>query len=421
MTNFECCKTKSFPSSYYLCINCFKVYHKSCVLKDKANYTFVNGFKLKCCESDEELLKKTIDEKSILEETILEMSENSQLREKHISKLKVEHEKLLEEVTAREDELNSFINEQQALLEKANKEIQKLRQDIFHFTNKLMDSKYTQTIENKTTTSSTQTCQKNSATSNMQSYVIQKNIRLYHQNNPTHKISKGKILIVSGEFGKDLVHNLQNYMREWRVNSILKPHATNTELVDTAIVSSRNFTKQDILIFWPNEYINCHINKLYSSLTHTNFLILSTPYVSKSYDFNERVYHSNLSLFKSVRELTGNLKCVIDINSILIKSNYTHNIHRINRTGKKYVAMYLAKYITLLEISYKEDVTTADSVTKSTSTDMAVLEYAVSPQIISENCHIQSPSQNSESLTKSATATQHFLYPRLSQITLLEH
>lgn len=57
--------------------------------------------------------------KSVLGDRILELHDKSQIHEKHINKLRIEHENILE---AREDDLNCFIRNQQSLLENAAKD-----------------------------------------------------------------------------------------------------------------------------------------------------------------------------------------------------------------------------------------------------------------------------------------------------------
>lgn len=74
MTTFECCKTKPFPNSYYVCVSCVGVFHRSCVLRDKSKFTLIGGHKIKCCEKSE--TEHLLSEKSILEETISELNEN---------------------------------------------------------------------------------------------------------------------------------------------------------------------------------------------------------------------------------------------------------------------------------------------------------------------------------------------------------
>ncbi|KAG5875983.1 hypothetical protein JTB14_011570 [Gonioctena quinquepunctata] len=122
MTNFECCKSKTFPNSYYICIISFKVYHKSCVLKDKNNIIFVKDFQLKSCVPDQ------FDfDRSILEHTVSELEGSSIMKDAHIEKLLRKNELFLKEVTQREGELIEIIRQQEELITRVNSEIYLLK------------------------------------------------------------------------------------------------------------------------------------------------------------------------------------------------------------------------------------------------------------------------------------------------------
>lgn len=85
MANFECCKTRAFPQSYYICIQCFKVYHKSCAQSNKRNFKFIKNFQVICCD---EIENNHDIEKSILEQTISELEESNEMKDFHIEKIK---------------------------------------------------------------------------------------------------------------------------------------------------------------------------------------------------------------------------------------------------------------------------------------------------------------------------------------------
>ena len=46
---FKCCKNKEI--NYFICVNCYGIYHKSCLTRTKKNlFTFITNNKIKCCE-----------------------------------------------------------------------------------------------------------------------------------------------------------------------------------------------------------------------------------------------------------------------------------------------------------------------------------------------------------------------------------
>lgn len=140
MNSLEWCKTKPFPNSYFICINCFEVLHRSCVLQDKTKYTFVDGYKIEYCKNLDRV-EIIMHEQSIIEQTISEQSEDTLLREQHLSKLIQDHRMFIEEVTVRGG--NAFIKNQEKKLRKANYEIENLRHDIFNLQRKSTSTKTT--------------------------------------------------------------------------------------------------------------------------------------------------------------------------------------------------------------------------------------------------------------------------------------
>lgn len=387
MTNFECCKSKSFPSGYFICIKCLKIYHRCCVLKDKSKYDFIEGFKIRCCDNDSSM-KQSDDEKTFLEETISELTENSQFREKHIIQLQKDHEKFIEEATQREEELDTIIKKQQIFIEKANKEILSLKQEIQYFSGKPTSTKSSQTEQIPVVDKLTQTTDKIFTRT-----AIEKSTTTDSTNISEDK--SRKIILVAGGHGKDLVHVLKKRLQSWTVNSVLKLNAGNKELVKTAIDASKHFTPQDIVLLWPNENFTPLFRHFLSSLRHTNFLILSCPYHPTNKYFNDRIYNSNLSLYKEVHHSTGGLKNLIEVNLVLKVTNYNRFGYHINKTGKKFIGYEVLRRI--LGVSTQNFVTNSISMEKTVNNGNTNLI------------------QNTRTVANDEIVQKTFLYPRLSQ------
>lgn len=300
MTNFDCCKTKPFPASYYICVNCFRVFHRSCVLKEKSKYAFLEGYKLKCCEklNNEDIFS---EEKSILEETISELTDNSNLREQYINRMREDHKQFIEEVTLRENELNNFIKKQEETLEKANREIDKLKREISLFSNLSTSSQSTQTEVPTYAEKKSQTEMKN-----QQRHSRHKELSNV---NDINSGQRKKICLVATHDGKDLVHFLANYLNDYSIQSIIKSNATNYELTQTAISLSKTLNKNDYLVIWPVGNNTFPVQGVCYNLCHTNLLILSTPERLDNTHENEKIYQSNLSLCRTIHSTMGNLDC----------------------------------------------------------------------------------------------------------------
>lgn len=395
MSNFECCKTKSFPNCYFICVNCARVYHRSCILKDKSKYTFVGGYKVKCC-GNQESIELLIQEKSFLEDTISELNENTTLREHHLKKLKDDHKKFIEEVTIREEELNALIKKQENELKTASQEIEKLRNDILVFKTKPIKTQEVQTMINTFREAHTQT-------------ELQNEIDQYHPHTLTHKSlecsedTRKNILVIAGNHGRDMVHLLSKYLDNFSISSIIKPNAPIHEIIWTAISSTKNFTENDFLVLWPDEMSAYLYQHMYTKLSHTNFIMLTTPNRFDCPKKNDIIYHNNLSLYKKAHLLRGSLDGVIEVNNILRRSNYGVGGYYIRRTGKRLIAAYLTNVIKL-----REDKRT-DIMGKCSKINISDLD--VNPDAVSNTTRI---SQNiAEEL---GIPEKVFLYPRLSQV-----
>lgn len=345
----------------------------------------MGGFKLKCCNEDDRS-QMLLREKNILEKSVSELTESSFLQDQHIIKLKNMQKEFLDEASQREEELNIYIQKQTETLEKANEEINKLRKHIADFTSKQTSSKFTQTATNKTVTRETQTSnatKEDRTKINAQTTVLSEIARKQE-----NKLSK--VLLVSGSHGKDLVHFLRRHLETFSTFSIVKPNASNSELLKTVTANAKYFTKEDIILFWPNINSSWLLRNLCSELTHTNFIIINTPNDFRLH-LNEKIYQSNIALYKKVHELQGNLTHVFNVNSFLRKSNYDHSGRYINKLGKKHISLHLVNKIKKLIPCKISTQTDNDNV---------------------YNAEIKSPTGVQE---ESENQVRNFLYPRLSQ------
>lgn len=65
-------------------------------------------------------------------------------------------------------------------------------------------------------------------------------------------VPKNKLLIVAGKHGKHLSSILhRQFDGKYLVQSILKPDATDKELLETAVLNSNRYSEDDVVILWP--------------------------------------------------------------------------------------------------------------------------------------------------------------------------
>lgn len=126
---FKCCQTKAV--SYYVCVQCTNVYHKSCALRNKSKLQFIGGHKIICCTDSNDTLSSSIEEQnSFLEQTINELREDSELKKKYITRLRNDNELFIREATKTEEELNAIIKDQAILITDLKQKIKELSEII---------------------------------------------------------------------------------------------------------------------------------------------------------------------------------------------------------------------------------------------------------------------------------------------------
>lgn len=183
--------------------------------------------------------------------------------------------------------------------------------------------------------------------------IMNQNI-LTNGNSDTGQISikeESRILLVAGNHGKHLAQMIHRQISgKCLIYSILKPNATEVELLKTIQQNGADFTKNDLVILWPNK-INISLKKnLISALKYTNIIIMTEPYRYDKEYLNQSIYNRNITLIKYLHysglTSTNLLKC----NTILRKSNYSHNGYTINKTGKWYLSKAIVNKLYELEI-----------------------------------------------------------------------
>lgn len=413
MTNFHCCKSATFPSSYHICINCYKVFHRSCVLKNKKKYTLLDGFKIKCCDDENTDCNA---EKSVLEETILDLTETSNLKDQHILNMRRDHDKFMEEVIQREEEFNDLLSKHKLLLDKANEEIARLRLDIIKITSK------------DTTTESTQTDKK--IFSAIMTQTNEEVITNESPDTPFHTMNElpssnskmitpkrhrqPQVLIVAGEYGEDLCFYLRNKLEKYYVHTFLKPKATNQELLSTVLQQSRGFTCEDYVIFWPNLTGSYLVNDFLLELQHTNPILLTSPYRFDLLEANIVIYNNNISLYKEMHAKSIDLKQIIEVNNILRRTNYNRSGCWLKKIGKKYIAIKLTERISTNRIHNKK-LTCYGRDHNGISHDGLLYPDPVPGSVAIEPKYAAADPTTTPNQVQDICSRSNFLYPRLSQ------
>lgn len=411
--SFKCCKTK-IPS-YYVCKSCSGIYHKSCLIKKKSKVTFLTGNTVICCKNDTGS-NTDLDDISILEKTISELSEDGLSKEKYIQKLKNEHESFLQDAMRSEHETNEMIKQQNILIDELRKRIQDLQEQIdknlvYTKTNCTQTSRVESQDKGISTSSeesanswgvddmkfnntSTQTPWSNNA-SNCRSIT-----KLHSMN--THNTKKN-IVLISDQTGRHMAELLKRQTGEkFSVQSFLKPGSSDKQLLNTALDNVRSANANDIIILWLKNYktnLNTLNEMLINKSPKPHVITITEPYRYDVKFKNRLIYSSNLALKRLLHnlEIPNNF---IECNSIIRMSNYKTDGRSLKKSAKWFLCKAIVHNIQTLSQGSREVI-----------------------NIGSHHKHVTTHSVKSTQIEPEHT--QHsdkkivHLYPRLSQISFI--
>lgn len=345
---FKCCKTK--VNSNYVCTKCFSLFHKSCVLRNKEKFSFLNDNKIICCKDDSDASDYN-DETSFLEKTINDLSDENQMQNNYILKLKKKNELLIQEATEMETDFNNQILKQQKLIDALEGQI-KILKTMTKTVNKTVSTKSCQTDKISTKSQFTST---NNVILQTASGVVKENVTnnivnnagtttilqpsnntLRNDNQYDKKVnlpmkSKNKILLLSDDFGKYIRPKLHNLLFEYNVMSIVKPSANMNNIIENIDLLTSDFGHHDyvLLIAGKNDLYNYKfpsfrfINKKLKICSNTNIIIFSVPY-TKNRNLNQRIYKYNCKLnayIQNLNKITDGSILYYEMN----KENYSIN------------------------------------------------------------------------------------------------
>lgn len=410
---FECCK-KAFI--HYVCMTCSKVYHKACIAKMKENIEVISDNRIICCQSRE---PENIVDTSVMEKTIQDLAEDSLMKGKYIEKLKKVKEDLVEEALRNESELIVRIEKQEKLIQELKRQLVDLKLQMDESVKEVKNVS-TQTITKNTHHKQTMTkhltrCQTASigiqtiSTTTLKNSITKRtnvkttNGRILSDNQSYRK----QVLFVSGNHGKGMIKFLiSRESDKYSVQSIIKPNATNDELLKTAISNSLYFTPYDIVILWCDK-INNHLhNKVLSHFENTRLLILTEPYRYDIPGINDIIYQNNLKLLEVITKLKPPNKIVLDCNNSLRVSNYHRDKFSLTMTGKRFLCR---KIFDTIEISENGNLQVP---VKRTNADIPPARTSYDAPNIENNSHHDAM----EEIIETPGQRNHFLYPRLSQV-----
>lgn len=407
---FECCK-KVFI--HYVCVKCSKVYHKTCLTKNKQKVEYIADNQIVCCEQHDRNCEL---DATILERTIQELSEEAQMKDKFIENLKKARHDLLEDALKNESEMTMRLEEQQTIIEELKQQISDLKNKLQE-TVKDYQEKEIQTASLKkhisTMTDNAKTLYDKEIlntvfqTSSMENSCISSNTPTSSKIDPkitnSHDTPKNKILFVGGKHGQGMAKSLFTSAHDFSGYSIVKPNASNEILIQTAINHSKNITSNDVVVLWLDKVNVCSCKYVLTHFQNLKLIMLTKPYRFDINGINEVIYQKNLRLYEKFYRRKTSSQIILDCNNVFRKSNYLKNGMEVNRIGKK----FLCEKIIQLIINRKE----------TTSHNNNLIQREDQAYHTPSNKGVTRTEKLATSFPTLKNSDQSFLYPRLSQIT----
>lgn len=410
-SSYHCCKNRVF--THYVCINCHSLFHKSCLPKYKSKIKFVSEHKISCCEQESE--RQLDDNPSILEQTLSDLTFDSELKDKQLEKLKVDCKLLLKEASEREEELNEILARQEEAIEEYKQLISSLKKSITD-SKKTTKSVYVQaTPVMKSTEVETDCCLDKVQVDDKD--PGDEIIRSIPSRNSTWTVNlenkKKQVLIVGDELARGLQNSIGNQLdsNTFNVVSILKPGALLHQVLENIGSLVRDFSCSDyvIIVGGSNDVSLCRYpsfrkicDKL-KAIRHTNIIFTSIPYSSGNLGQHKNVFRFNDKLNALLnrfdRFVEGNF-IYFDSNAY-VGSNYKINLASVAKTLSLTICTSKSPQKNLIFIH----TTTCNHVGSDSIEDAATISLEKGSDLT-----IYSTTENQ--------TMDSFLYPRLSELNL---
>ena len=423
---FKCCKTKLFVN--FVCVKRHSIYHKSCVSKFRKQIRFIKLNKIVCCEDDSSYIE--LDEKSILlEKTINDLTEDSEMKNKHIQKLKINNKLILDEALTREEELNELLEKRDRIIQDLKQHIHELEKNIAEKT-KTTNSITTQTKRsvNKTVSTSTEflvpevtAIVQEHLSPNSEKITEKIEIGFEKQTNVSSKVSKNsvrdnetilskirkrQILLLCDDSGTGIHWDLREKIdrTSYEITVIRKPGALLHQVMCNIENLIKEFTLEDFVIVMggSNDILSKNSVPSFSKLcnklkqcTNTNVMFTSIIYSSTKYDINKRIFKYNQKLNDFLHRFNGLVKGrveYIELNNSKYSLPSTSSICNLI-TKSIFAKTIAAKNLKFVDVS-------SDIVVSLDTTQLQIHSTPSSPQTLKDNEDV-------------------FLYPHLSNVSLI--
>lgn len=169
---------------------------------------------------------------------------------------------------------------------------------------------------------------------------------------PSAQQQQKKILLLSDSQGRLCGTMLKDCLDgiKFSPTSIFKPNACFEDIVLNVHKLVSNFNKSDYVIIFGGSnnamkklQISSHfLELLKEKLSHTNIILILTPFWHKHINFNNMVLRNNLLLISTFQ----NTATIVDTSKLLHPTNFTkHGLH-LNHSGKRKLMLHISRLVT---------------------------------------------------------------------------
>lgn len=441
---YKCCKK---PLVNYICIQCSSIIHRSCIGKLK-DVKKIEMNKIICCGDTNNQLSRKDDhscESDDLEQTIHELAQESEMKNRFIEKMKKEHKLLLDEATRNETELNNIIEDQSKIIASLEKRVLELNAKTLdkniNFTNSStqthgpMDnliSVSTQSTQNSTSRATQ--CERNitlpvaahHSTEEHVNYSELKNFNKQSEHTETQSVHKNctrKSLILSGHTAYRCGVIFKKHVNSMKFDTQYLNLSKNNlmEITKNHITLSKNYNKNDFKIVFlgsgeamkGKQLDDKVLSDIIINSMHTNLILIGIPYHSNRPVLNNFIEQINMKI-KS--------KCMHVADVHFINPNETLRPYQLSNSGEiKSAGMHhLFSYISATILNPTSKSTGAKNTENANSNRVqAIATDSNCDYNQAEDSIVSLPDFSTCNITTNErrnTSNNNFLYPRLSQI-----
>lgn len=352
-SGFSCCRLKKH--SYRICINCYAIYHKSCL--ERKLFVPVQDYLVECCEANKKLV--SLEEHDDMKVQIEQLSLEVQHLTRHNQKLETRLRAAQDEAVSMEEELMSVISKQRAELRDQLGELSimktKLRSyecdtiskskprmhDCSSQTFLIAENSWTQTLAQLSEDASTQTCHSTLSDKSCQTSSTDVVNEIL--------VRRSRLLVLADDNGRGLINKLISELPSSAVQMVHKPGAAFCRVTEGIKDKLRTYDKYDFVVILAGTIdlemgvsaaeFGRYVSNVFDCTRHVNVIIATIPPVGSCIE-KKRLDEFNEIIWK-LAQCHSHVR-VLPFFSRFNQQDFTTDGRYLHYQGKVKLAKYIA-------------------------------------------------------------------------------